>query len=114
MSKRIDRLTKEQEARMGEWRDKWIEIGLRTGEADWDTFDRYMPVCYEKAGLKYPQRVVRVQSPIVGAFAAAIAEKILRDGFDTFLILIFAVGVLCFTFGMDYSSKKRKQKKEQP
>ena len=37
--KRVDSLTPEQEARMPEWRDKWIEIGLRTGPADRPAFE---------------------------------------------------------------------------
>jgi len=74
----IKKLTKKQELAMPKYRDKWIEIGLRTGETDWKTFDKYMPICYEKAGLKYPKNVVRVSSPLVGGLASAIAEAILR------------------------------------
>lgn len=48
--KRIDKLTPKQEAQMKPWSDKWIEIGLRTGDADFETFDKYMPICYQKAG----------------------------------------------------------------
>src|SRR3990167_7370918 len=80
MPKRIDELTSEQKAQMKPWAEKWIQIGLKTGETDWDTFDKYMPVCFKKAGLKYPKNVVRVSSPIVGAFAASIAGKILNSG----------------------------------
>jgi hypothetical protein len=78
--KRIDKLTKEQVLMMKPWADKWIKIGLQTGETDWDTFDKYMPICYEKAGLKYPKRIIRVSSPLVGVFASSIAAKILNDG----------------------------------
>lgn len=76
MPSRIDKLTKTQEAAMPDYAQKWIDIGLKTGDADWDTFDKNMPICYEKAGLKYPVRVVRVSSPLVGALAAAVAEGI--------------------------------------
>ena len=34
MAKRIDKLTDAQRARMDEWADRWIEVGLRTGPAD--------------------------------------------------------------------------------
>lgn len=78
--KRIDQLTEEQRAQMKPWADKWIEIGLRTGDADWDTFNKYMPVCYEKAGVPYPKSVVRVSSPMVGALASAIARELLKSG----------------------------------
>jgi len=78
--KRIDKLTPEQEAMIPAWVDKWIKIGLQTGETDWETFDKYMPICYEKAGLKYPTKVIRIQSPLVGAFASSIADNILNRG----------------------------------
>ncbi len=72
----IKKLTPEQKAAMPAYAQKWIEIGLRTGKTDFETFDKYMPICYEKAGLKYPKNVVRVKSPLVGALAASIAEAI--------------------------------------
>ena len=77
--KRIEKLTKEQEAMLPVWRDKWIEIGLKTGETDWETFGAYMPICYQKVGLEYPKRVVRVSSPLVGALASSIANRILNS-----------------------------------
>ena len=76
---RIEKLTPEQEAMFPVWRDKWIDIGLKTGETDWETFGVYMPICYQKAGLEFPKKVIRVSSPIVGAFASSIANKILKN-----------------------------------
>ena len=76
MQKYIKELTKDQKAAMAPFAKEWIKIGLQTGETDWDTFDKYMPICYEKAGLKYPHRVVRVSSPLIGALASAVAEGI--------------------------------------
>ena len=61
---------------MNDYAKKWINIGLKTGETDWDTFDKYMPICYAKAKLQYPSRVIRVNSPLVGALASSIAEGI--------------------------------------
>ena len=78
--KKITELTKEQEARFPEWVDRWIKIGLCTEEADWGVFDKNIRIAYQKAGITFPNRIVRVQSPIVGAFASAIAEGILRNG----------------------------------
>ena len=75
---RVDVLTEKQKAQMAPYAQKFIEIGLRTGDADWETFDKYMPIAYEKAGLKYPKNVVRVSSPLVGSLAASIAEGIWR------------------------------------
>ncbi|MCK9597783.1 MAG: hypothetical protein M0R06_02005 [Sphaerochaeta sp.] len=82
--KYIKEITKEQEAQMKPYADKWIEIGLRTGEADFATFDKYMPICYEKAGIAYPKNIVIVQSPLVGALASSIAEQVWkkRDAVD--------------------------------
>jgi hypothetical protein len=78
MPNRIDKLTPKEEKAMVAYRDKWIEQGLKTGETDWKTFDKFMPICYKKAGIEYPKNVVRVQSPLVGALASAVAEAILR------------------------------------
>ena len=79
--KRIDKLTPEQESRMVEWRDKWIEIGLQTGETDWETGEEQIKLAYEKAKIDFPNKpVIRVQSPLVGAFASSIANKILKSG----------------------------------
>jgi len=79
MAKRIDILTPEQEAMLAPHAEEWIAKGLKTGETDWDTFDKYMPICYSKAGLKYPTRVVRVQSPLVGGLASSLAEGIWKQ-----------------------------------
>ncbi|HCC04968.1 TPA: hypothetical protein DEP58_01520, partial [Patescibacteria group bacterium] len=78
MPKYIEKLTPSQEKQMSIYRDMWIEKGLQTGVTDWETFDKFMPVCYEKAGIAYPKNVVRVSSPLVGGLASAIAEAILR------------------------------------
>jgi hypothetical protein len=82
MSIQITKLTKKQKEAMPAYRDMWIEKGLKTGETDWDTFDKYMPICYEAAGLVYPKNVVRVQSPLVGGLAASIAQAILQKKGD--------------------------------
>jgi len=74
---KIDSLTKKQKEALPAYAKKWIEIGLQTGETDWKTFDRWMPVCYSKAGIPYPKNIVRVSSPLAGALAASIAESIL-------------------------------------
>ena len=70
---RIDRLTDEQRARMPEWRDRWIEIGLRAGAADRPKFEVAVAECYRAAKLAPPQRIVWVSSPLVLAIAAPAA-----------------------------------------
>ena len=74
---RVDKLAPEQEARFGEWRDKWIKIGLSTEPADRPRFEAAVADCYRFAGLAPPKRVVWVQSPLVVAFAGPIASLIL-------------------------------------
>ncbi|HXI95531.1 MAG TPA: hypothetical protein VNG04_05365, partial [Candidatus Acidoferrum sp.] len=78
MAKRIEKLTREQQARMDEWADRWIEIGLATGRADWDRFEASARECYRFAGIPWPGVVVRVPSPIVGALAAPIADLLIE------------------------------------
>ena len=73
---KITELTPAQKKKMPAYRNKWIAIGLRTGETDWDTFDKYMPICYEKSRLKYPTRIVHVPSPFFGAHVASLAHEI--------------------------------------
>src|SRR5574343_575703 len=77
--KRIDSLTDEQRARFPEWRDKWIAKGLQTGDAHWDTFYEAIKVAYAKANIPFPDKIVRVQSPLVGALAASKAQAILSS-----------------------------------
>jgi hypothetical protein len=71
--KRVDKLTPEQSARMPEWAAKWIGIGLRTGPADRQAFERHVAQCYVATGLTPPKRVVWTTSPFVLAVAAPAA-----------------------------------------
>ena len=79
MKTKINSLTAEQQAMMPVWRDKWIEIGLKTGETDWKTFEANIKIAYEKANLPFPNKIIRVESPIVGALAASISDRILNN-----------------------------------
>lgn len=74
--KRITKLTKAQEARFAEWRDRWIEIGLNTtptSDEDRASFAVAVAKCYRAANMPPPKRVVWVKSPLVLALAAPIA-----------------------------------------
>ncbi len=71
--KRLDVLTPGQQARMSEWSDKWIEVGLRTGPANREAFEKHAMACYAAAGLEPPKRFIWVPSPFVMAFAAPAA-----------------------------------------
>lgn len=77
--KRIDKLTDEHRKMFKPWVEKWVDIGLRTGDTDWETLDKYIRVAYEKAKIPFPKRVIRVNSPIVGALTASILDALLRE-----------------------------------
>lgn len=79
MPQRIDSLTEEQRARMPEWRDRWIAIGLRTGVSNRERFEAAIPVCYRAAGLEPPTRIVWTTSPLALALAAPTASLILAQ-----------------------------------
>src|SRR3990167_3675031 len=76
MPKKIKMLTPEQEKQMKPWAAKWIEEGLRTDPIDMDRFTDAARRCYSFAGLNFPATVVRVDSPLVGALSAGIADSI--------------------------------------
>ena len=74
--KKITKLTKKQKARIPEWVEKWVKIGLQTGEMDFEKFKKNIKICYEKAGLECPSRIIRVPSPMFGAYVASLAHEI--------------------------------------
>lgn len=80
MVQKITELTNEQQAMMPVWRDQWIKKGLQTGDADFDTFATNIEICYDEAEIPFPGLIVKVGSPPVGAFVAAIAERLYRAG----------------------------------
>lgn len=80
MTRRITQLTPDQQAAMATHADMWIAHGLNTDPVDMDTFIEGARGCYEFAGIPWHGNVVRVASPIVGAFAAPIAAHLLRSG----------------------------------
>ena len=77
MEKRIDELTPAQQARIPEWADRWTEIGLRTGAADREKFEKGAEGCYRAAGFHWHNRVVWVASPIVVALAGPVAAFVI-------------------------------------
>jgi hypothetical protein len=75
----ITSLTDEQKAQMQPWVDKWIAIGLSCAPADRATAEQAYRACYVAARLDPQVPILWVQSPIVGAFAASIADAIMSD-----------------------------------
>ena len=76
--KKIEKLTPEQAAKMAEWRDKWIKIGLNTDRFTKDEAQNFSNYLYEKILKKQTVPVIVADSPlsawiIVNLFA--FAEK---------------------------------------
>ena len=76
---RVKTLTPEQEARMSEWADRWIQIGLRTGEADRDRWEAVVAKSYGYAGIPWHGNVVWVDNPFLVAIAAPLAAHLLGN-----------------------------------
>lgn len=75
----IEKLSPEETARMPEWRDRWIKIGLCTSPADRPAFEAAAAVCYRAAGLQPVSRVIWVDSPLALARLAPV-EAAVADG----------------------------------
>src|SRR5574337_1088184 len=78
MVKRIDSLTPQQRARMDEWADRWISVGLRTGAADSPKFEKAAEQCYRATGLSWYGNVVWIRWSIVMACAAPGAALVIQ------------------------------------
>ena len=76
--KQIKTLTEEQKSRLQEWTNKWIDIGLSTERADFDKFEIAARQIYIIAGLRHDVPIIRVPSPIVGAFASSLAAQVIE------------------------------------
>jgi hypothetical protein len=79
MMRLLTHLSDAQRAAMPSHARDWIEVGWRTGEADWATFTDALRRCYRYTGVPWPGRVVRVPSPAVGALAAPLAAYALSE-----------------------------------
>ena len=84
MPKQINELTEAQKARFGEWRDKWIEIGLNTSPITPEEKERFTAAvarCYKAADFEPPSQVLWVSSPFVLAHEApTLAWKLDNPG----------------------------------
>ena len=77
--KKITKLTDEQISRFGEWSKKWIEIGLSTEPADFETATESALKAYELCNLNKPMVVLRMSSPYGATVGGAIAWQLLKD-----------------------------------
>lgn len=64
MSKKIESLTTDQEARFGEYVDKWISIGLSTEPVDFENAKTAACFAYRLAGLEEPKNFHITDSPV--------------------------------------------------
>ena len=98
MVKRVDVLTKEQAARMPEWRDKWIASGLSTepmGPEDKAAVEASIRYMYRKANYPEPKVVCFLPSPFALRLAFGIAGGAIyahRHGFPNTSAVRSAVG----------------------
>ncbi len=84
MPREITSLTQEQIDAMKPHAEKWGKIALSCEPADWELFDKSMPVCFQEAGLTYPYprngpHAVRVASPGIGHQVASKAGMLVTD-----------------------------------
>jgi hypothetical protein len=74
-TKKIEKLTPEQEAKLDDYRDKWLAIGLSTEETDVELAEAAMDKVYECAGLPAPENKIWAKNPYEGAVLAAQLAK---------------------------------------
>jgi len=60
----ITELTTEQAARLDEFKDRWIKIGLDTDRSNRAEAEKWIAKAYESAGLTPPPKFVWVESPM--------------------------------------------------
>ena len=78
MSK-IERLTKEQVARIPEFVERWTDIGLCTKPANRPDAERAVALAYKAAGLPPPTSIVWLGSPLATSLAGAMVRAPVRD-----------------------------------
>lgn len=71
----ITKLTKAQEAKFEEYRNKWVKYGLSTEPADKALAEKGVKLAYEAAGLKPPSNIVWAKGPLEGSRFAGAAAK---------------------------------------
>jgi hypothetical protein len=73
----ITKLTEAQEKQLKLYKEKWIEIGLRTGPANKDRVENLVAQIYQVADLQIPKEILWFDSP--KAAKSFIKEKDLSD-----------------------------------
>ena len=76
---RIDTMTAEQAARMPEFAQRWIDIGLSTEPADFDRATDAALRAYQLCNLERPMVILRMSSPYGATLGGALAWALLRE-----------------------------------
>lgn len=63
-TKKIEKLTPEQEAQLSVYRDKWIEIGLSTAPLNFEEAKKAVCKAYRSVGLPEPVNFYHTKSPV--------------------------------------------------
>ena len=72
----IEALTPDQEARMDEWRQRWLRIGLSTEPADREQAVQGVRAAYARAGLDPPRIIIWLDSPLAGCIASYMLAQV--------------------------------------
>ncbi len=72
----LNKLSKDQVAKLAEYREKWLAIGLCTKRADRKAAEKAMRDVYTVAGLKSPSVFIWLDSPLQGAYAAYLLSNL--------------------------------------
>ena len=72
----LEKLTPEQEARLPEIRDEWLNIGLSCEPTDREAAEAGVRLAYERAGLEPPKIVIWLDNPLHGAIGAAMLAQV--------------------------------------
>ena len=76
---RIDTMTAEQAARMPEFAQRWIDIGLSTEPADFDRATDAALRAYKLCNLERPMVILRMSSPYGATLGGILAWALLRE-----------------------------------
>src|SRR3990167_4632467 len=78
--KKIEKLTSKQGARLSEFRDEGLAVGLSTRRANRKAAEEALAEAYKEGGLTPPRIVLWLRSSLEGVVAANILPDILKLG----------------------------------
>ena len=76
---KITKLSEEQEKQLAVYRDKWIKVGLRTGEIDKEEVETAIDLVYTCAGLNPPKYKIWLKSPLAVCIGSIIISSRIRE-----------------------------------